>query len=249
MKIKINVLILIVTTTLFLATKIVAQEHTNSWFRTTLSIPVAEKIKTDFELQHRRQTDFEGNNLFDKNLMYTFRTWVYYTQNKDVVYAISPFAYFSNYKIIQKESDAVLKPTNEYRFSASVELQHELANKFFIIDRTSIEYRVFEGNIKNVVRLRNRLAFKYDINSNYNVAIGDEIFINASGTNAQHIFDHNRIFTNFSHKLNSGVKLDIGYIYISRLPQSNIDLIEESNFYLNLTYTLNKKPQVLNPNL
>jgi hypothetical protein len=242
MKIQINAIIAIVILSFFLAPKTVAQEHKNSWFRTTLSIPVTEKIKTDLELQHRRQNDFESNNPFDKNLMYTFRTWLYYKQNKDVVYALSPFAYFSNYKIIQKESDAVAKPTNEYRFTASVELQHELANKFFIVDRTAMEYRAFEGSIENTTRLRNRLAFRYDFNPNYNVAIGDEILINSTGTDAQHIFDHNRIFTNFSYNLNSAVKLDIGYIYISRLTKSNIDLIDESNFYLNFTYTLNKKP-------
>jgi hypothetical protein len=241
MKIKINALILTVIIIFFLAPKTIAQEHTNSWFRTTLSIPVTEKLKTDLELQHRRQNDFESNNPFDKNLMYSFRTWLYYKQNKDVVYAISPFAYFSNYRIIQKESDAVAKPRNEYRFSASVELQHELANKFFIVDKTTIEYRAFEGSIKNTTRLRNKLAFRYDFNSNYNVAIGDEVLINASGTNALHVFDHNRIFTNLSYKPNSAVKLDVGYIYISRLPQSNIDLIKENNIYFNFTYTLNRK--------
>ena len=67
MKIKINAIILIVT--IIIASKTVAQEHTNSWFRTTLSVPVTEKIKTDLELQHRRQNDFESDNLFDKNLM------------------------------------------------------------------------------------------------------------------------------------------------------------------------------------
>ena len=239
MKIKINTIILLVIVTLF-APKTLAQEHTNSWFRTTLSIPITEKIKTDLELQHRRQNDFESNNLFDKNLMYTFRTWIYYKQNKDVVYAISPFAYFSNYKIIQKESDAVAKPTNEYRFTASIELQHQLATKFYVVDRTAIEYRVFEGSIENTTRLRNRLVFRYDLNSRYNLAIGDEILVNTTGTDTQHMFDHNRAFSNFSYKPNSAVKFDIGYIYISRLTKSNIDLIDESNFYLNFTYTLKK---------
>ena len=239
MKNKISTIILLVIVTLF-APKTLAQEHTNSWFRTTLSIPINEKIKTDLELQHRRQNDFESNNLFDKNLMYTFRTWIYYKQNKDVVYAISPFAYFSNYKIIQKESDAVAKPTNEYRFTASIELQHQLATKFYVVDRTAIEYRVFEGSIENTTRLRNRLVFRYDLNSRYNLAIGDEILVNTTGTDAQHMFDHNRAFSNFSYKPNSAVKFDIGYIYISRLTKSNIDLIDESNFYLNFTYTLKK---------
>ena len=239
MKIKINTIIFIVTLAFF-APKISAQEHTNSWFRTTLSISVTEKIKTDIELQHRRQNDFESNNLFDKNLMYTFRTWMYYKQNKDVVYALSPFAYFSNYKIIQKQSDAIVKPTNEYRFTASVELQHELANKFFVVDRTALEYRVFEGSIENVIRLRNRLAFRYDINTKYNIALSDEILINTTGTDAQHIFDHNRLFSNFSFKPKPSLKFDVGYIYISRLPKSNNDLVDESNFYLNFTYTFQK---------
>jgi hypothetical protein len=236
MKIKINAIILIVT--LIIASKTVAQEHTNSWFRTTLSVPVTEKIKTDLELQHRRQNDFESDNLFDKNLMYTFRTWVYYKQNKDVVYALSPFAYFSNYKIIQNESDAVSKPSNEYRFTASLEIQHQLATKLFVVDRTALEYRVFEGSVENTTRLRNRLALRYDFNSNYNIAFGDEILMNSSGTDAQHIFDHNRIFTNLSYKPNSDFKFDIGYIYISRLTKSNIDLIDENNFYLNFTFSI-----------
>ena len=115
MKIKINTVIFIIAIAFF-APKSIAQEHTNIWFRTTLSISVAEKIKTDIELQHRRQNDFNSDNLFDKNLMFSFRTWIYYKQNKDVVYAISPFAYFSNYKIIQKESDAVAKSKNEFAF-------------------------------------------------------------------------------------------------------------------------------------
>ena len=242
MKIKTNTIILLVIVILF-APKTIAQQHINSWFRTTLSIPITEKIKTDLELQHRRQNDFESNILFDKNLMYTFRTWIYYKQNKDVVYAISPFAYFSNYKIIQKESDAVAKPTNEYRFTASIELQHQLATKFYVVDRTAIEYRVFEGSIENTTRMRNRLAFKYDFNSKYNLAIGDEILVNTTGTDAQHLFDHNRTFSNFSYKPNSAVKLDVGYIYISRLTKSNIDLIAENNFYLNFTFTLHEEPR------
>lgn len=200
-----------------------------------------EKFKTEIELIHRRQNDFESNNLFDKNLVHATRTWIYYKPYKDVVYGISPFAYFSNYKIIQKASDAVAKPTNEYRFTASLELQHQLAPKFYVVDRTAIEYRAFEGSIENTSRLRNRLAFRYDFNSNYNLAIGDEILINTTGTDALHIFDQNRIFTNFSYKLNSSVKLDIGYIYISRLPQINVDLIDDNNFYLNFTYTLKKR--------
>ncbi len=237
MKIKINTIVLLLSVAFFIQ-KTVAQEHINSWFRTTLSTSITEKIKNDIELQHRRQNDFESGGLFDKNLMYTFRTWIYYNQNKDVTYAVSPFAYFSNYKIIQKESDAIAASANEYRFTASVELQNELATNFFIVDRTALEYRVFEGSIENVIRLRNRLAFRYDFNSKFNTSIGDEIFINALGTDTHHIFDHNRLFANFSFKPKPSLKFDIGYIYISRLPKNNTDLSEESNFYFNFTYII-----------
>jgi hypothetical protein len=114
--------------------------------------------------------------------MYTFRTWLYYKQNKEVVYAISPFAYFSNYNIIKKESDAFTTPINEYRFTTSIELKHQLATNFFVVNRTALEYRVFEGSLENTTRLRNRLALRYDYNSNYNIAVGDEILINSSET-------------------------------------------------------------------
>lgn len=237
MKSKINAILTVLLVTFF-AQKLVAQDHTNSWFRTTLSIEATEKLKTDIEFQHRRQNDFESNNLFDKNLMYTFRTWVYYKQNKNVVYAISPFAYFSNYKIIKNESDAVVKPINEYRLSASIELQHEIIKHLYIVDRTAIEYRIFEASIENTIRVRNRLILRYDFNTLINLGLGDEILINASGTDAQHIFDHNRLFTNFCYKPNNKVKFDIGYIYISRLTKSNIDLIKENNIYLNFTYNI-----------
>lgn len=240
MKIKISAIIIVIIVT-FLNTKLIAQVHSNSWFRTTLSIPIAEKIKTDIELQHRRQNDFENDNLFDKSLMNTFRSWIYYKQNKNLVYSISPFAYFSNYKIIQKVSDAVAKPLNEFRFSASTELQHELANNFFVVDRILIEYRVFEGSVENVIRSRNRLAFRYEFNPKLNISLGDELFINTFGTDAQHVFDHNRIFVNLSIKPITSIKFDFGYIYISRLPKSNTELIADNNFYLNITYTLKNK--------
>jgi len=212
----------------------------NSWFRTTVSIPVNEKIKIDIELQHRRQNDFDSDNLFDKNLMFSIRTWIYYKQNTTVVYAVSPFAYFSNYTLIQKDSDVKVCPSNEYRFSATVELQHELANKFFIVDRTALEYRIFDSAVENVIRVRNRFAFRYDFNSKFNLTIGDEIFINASVADARHIFDQNRLFTNFSFQPKRSYKFDIGYSYISRLPKKNTYLLEESNLYLNFTYTFQK---------
>jgi hypothetical protein len=122
--------LLVTATGIFIAQTLLAQTHNNAWFRTTLSLPVSEKFKIDNEFQHRRQNGFDNNNLFDKNLMFTYRNWVHYQYSKDVKFSVSPFAYFSNYKIIQKQADQTAEPNKEIRFSVAVELQHELFKSF-----------------------------------------------------------------------------------------------------------------------
>lgn len=233
--------ILIIVLVVIAGSKAKAQEHTNSWFRTTISIPITDKFRADVEGQLRRQNGFENENLLNKRLLYSFRAWCYYKQSEEVTLVVSPFAYFSNYKIIQKQTDETASPTNEYRFSAAIEVQHKMTFNLFILNRTAFEYRVFEGAIENVIRLRHRLGFRYDLNPKYNLGIGDEIFINAKGTDAQHLFDQNRVIANITFKPTASVKFDLGYMHISRLPKSTIDLLEENNIYLNFTYTINRK--------
>lgn len=80
-----------------------AQQHYNAWFRGTLSVPVGNKFKIDNEFQHRRQNGFNNADMFDRNLMFTYRNWVHYQHNSAIKFSLSPFAYFSNYKIIQKK--------------------------------------------------------------------------------------------------------------------------------------------------
>lgn len=238
-KLKRNIILIVLIVIASLKAK--SQEHRNSWFRTTISIPVATKFKADFEEQLRRQNGFENENPFDKSLLYSFRTWCYYKYSEDISLAVSPFAYFSNYPIIQKQTDATTDPANEYRFSAAIEVQHKMASRLFLVNRTAFEYRIFEGTVENVIRLRYRTGYRYDLNPKFNIGINDEIFINAYGTDDNHLFDQNRVLANLTFKPNDAIKFDLGYIHISRLPKSNIDLIEENNFYLNLTYTLLKK--------
>lgn len=97
-----------------------AQQHNNVWFRGTLSVLVGKKFKIDNEFQHRRQNGFDNANLFDKNLMFTFKNWVHYQHNEDVKFSLSSFAYFPNYKIIQKQADENATPNSEIRFSTAV---------------------------------------------------------------------------------------------------------------------------------
>lgn len=218
-----------------------AQHHYNAWFRGTLSIAVGKKFKIDNEFQHRRQNGFENENMFDRNLMFAYRNWVHYQHNSTIKFSLSPFAYFSNYKIIQKQTDKNEKANSEIRFSAAVELQHSMVKKFYVVDRTAIEYRVFDGNQSDITRLRNRFGFRYDFTDKIKLSLFDELLFNLSGTTQDHFFDHDRIGLNLEHKLLPYLKFDIGYIHIARLPLTSTTKLHENNIILNLTYQLHKR--------
>lgn len=226
---------------LFYTGKAIAQNHTNMWLRATISIPLSGKSKTDAEFQHRRQNDFCSNNLLDKNLIFAFRSWAYYKHSKNVTFSLSPFAYFSNYKLIQKVSDADASATTEYRFTAATEWQNELTKHFFIVNRTAIEYRMFEGTVANTTRLRNKLGFRYDVHSKYSWNVGDEVLINTTGTDTNPMFDQNRLFTTISYKVNPEIKVDLGYMHLSRITKNGTELLNENNVILNVTYLFSQK--------
>ncbi len=218
-----------------------AQQHYNAWFRGTLSVPVGKKFKIDNEFQHRRQNGFNNANLFDKNLMFTFRNWVHYQHKEDIKFSFSPFAYFSHYRIIQNKTDETVTPNNEIRFSAAVELQHIIVKKFYVVDKTAIEYRMFDNNQSNITRLRNRFGFRYDFTEKLKMSIYDELLFNLSGTTQHHFFDHDRIGLNLEYKVLPNLKFDIGYIHITRLPMTSTTKLHENNIFLNLTYQLQKR--------
>ncbi len=225
---------------IFIAQTLQAQQHYNVWFRGTLSIPFDNKIRIDNEVQHRRQNGFDNVSLFDKNLMFTYRIWGHYQHNKDVKFSFSPFAYFSNYKIIQKETDENALPNSELRFSASVELQQVIFNKFYVVDRTALEYRMFNNNQLDITRLRSRFGFRYDLTDNIKISVFDELLSNVTGVTHNHFFDHNRIGLNLEYKVLPYLKFDIGYIHITRLPLTSTIKLYENNIFLNLTYNLHR---------
>lgn len=217
-----------------------AQHHSNAWLRGTLSIPVSSKIKVDAEFQHRRQNGFENENMFDKNLMFTFRGWVHYQHNENIKFSLSPFAYFSHYRIIQKEMDGKAAPNSEIRFSAAMELQHEIFKKFYVIDRNALEYRIFSNSQSDITRLRTRFGVRYDFTEHIKLTAFDELFFNVSGTPIEHVFDHNRVGLNLEYHILPSVKVDIGYIRLTRLPLTSCTKLKENNIMFNLTYQLKR---------
>src|SRR5690554_3569418 len=94
-----------------------AQQHYNAWFRSTLSFPVGKKFKIDTEFQHRRQNGFENKNMFDKNLMFTLRSWVHYQHKEVKKFSFCHLANFSNNRIIKTKKTKTETQNNEIRFS------------------------------------------------------------------------------------------------------------------------------------
>lgn len=228
---------------IFIAQSLNAQYHYNFWFRGTLATPISAKFKADAEFQHRRQNGYQNKNMFDKNLMFTFRTWVHYRYSEDVKFSVSPFAYFSHYKIIQRETDETVAPGSEIRFSGAVELQHELFKRFYIIDRNALEYRVFNSQ-SNVTRLRARLGVRYDFTEKIKLTVFDELFFNVAGTQVHNMFDHDRVGVNLEYVVLPNLKFDIAYLHLTRLsaiPVADIGKLKENNIIINLTYSLQKK--------
>ena len=218
-----------------------AQHHYNAWFRSTLSVPVDEKFKIDTEFQHRRQNGFEHKNMLDKNLMFTLRSWVHYQHNSAIKFSFSPFAYFSHYRIVQNKTDETVTPNSEIRFSAAVELQHIIVKKLYVVDRTAIEYRMFNNNLSDITRLRNRFGFRYDFTDKIKLSVFDELLFNITGTTHDHFFDHDRLGLNLEYTVLPYLKFDIGYIHIARLPLTSTTKLNENNIFLNLTYQLHKR--------
>ncbi|OJX35034.1 MAG: hypothetical protein BGO87_09405 [Flavobacteriia bacterium 40-80] len=212
-----------------------AQQHFNLWLRGTVTCPVHDRLKIAAEIQHRRQNGSGNKNMFDKDLMYTFRTWIHYKYTDDITFSLSPFAYFSNYKIIQKQADEYEPPSHEIRFSLAATLKRALVEKINIFNRTAVEYRLFENN-RDIMRLRTRLGLSYDFPKNVRMSIFNELFVNIANAGKAHFFDHNRTGLNLECKLFSAFRIDTGYMYIIRLPLFSATKIQENALFLNLTY-------------
>lgn len=211
-----------------------AQSHFNAWFRITSAYNLNQYFRLDAEFQHRRQNGFENHNPLDKNLMFTFRSWLHYRYSKSLKFSVSPFAYFSNYRIIQTPADETAKPLKEIRFSLAAEWQQVLYRKNLLFFRSALEYRNIEGFTLPVLRLRNRIGYKYRISEKISPGIYNEFLTNVSGLSGPHWFDHNRTAATLEIRLSKQAKVDVGYIYIYRLPLNRNHYAREHVLFLNL---------------
>lgn len=224
-----------------ISSNLYAHQNTNSWLRGTLTTPITSKIRSDFEYQHRRQNGFENHNPFDHALMNSFRIWTHYQFNDKIRFTIVPFSHFSNFRAIRKLADEDVESRKEYRFGAAIEIQNKLTKKLSILNREFVEYRVFQNGQNNVTRLRNRLGLRYDISTKTRLFLYDEVMVNLSGTTLEHFFDHNRLGLNFEYTIVPSFKVDLQYMFATRLPLNNLEKFSEHNFLIYFTYILPKK--------
>lgn len=222
----------------FIAPRLMAQDHENFWFRATITTPINDKVKLDNEFQYRRQNGFENNNMFDKDLMISYRNWIHYQYNEAFKFSLSPFSYFSAFKIINQQSDELAAPNKEIRSSAAVDFHNTIHNKWVFISRSAFEYRIFLNQSSNIIRFRSRVGLQYVLNKHQKLSIHDEPLLNLSGVADGHIFDHNRIGINLESKMLENLKVDVGYMRISRLPLNNTTCVKENNLTLSLNYLM-----------
>lgn len=236
-KIKIYILLTSMLVVL-LSSTLLAQSHQDSWFRLTLSKPITSKINFDIETQHRRQNAFAHKSMFSKNLMYSFRVWSHYQINRNIKFSLSPFGYFSQYKIIQSQYDNLIAPTKEIRLSAALEMQHFLGKKLYFTDRVAVEYRML-NHIAPITRIRTRFGLRYDFTDKAKLQLSDEIFANISGAHlAHHLFDQNRVQLGAVFNPKKHIKFEVAYMLAQRLPLSSNQLLFEKNLLFNVGFNI-----------
>ena len=213
-------------------------QHYNSWLRTTVKAPLSEQWSTSAEFQSRRQNNVSDSNPFSESLLYSYRHWISFKHNESITFSVSPFAYYRSYKIITEETDRQMKPSTEYRFTLAMAMQHPIYKTLYITDRTASEYRTFDGK-DNIVRLRNRLGLHYDLHAHWMFDVYHELLLNTN-THPHSYLDHERLGIMTAYRFNQHLTVQLGFMHIKRLHESKPELMEESNFIMNISYCLAK---------
>jgi hypothetical protein len=215
-----------------------AQRHYNAWFRASFNYNLSKKLTSVLEMQYRKQNGLGNANFCDKELMYSARLWFNYQHSNQILYAISPITVFKHSRIIQLQEDELATPVRELRMTAMLKAQTTLKSKLFFVTSTKAEYRIFDNTSKDILRMRQLAGLTYQINEKMEVFASDEIFLNATGASALHIFDQNRMLFQFSFSPKPQWKFEVGFVHINRILSTSVDILDDENIFINLNYTL-----------
>ncbi|NGF76699.1 DUF2490 domain-containing protein [Fluviicola sp. SGL-29] len=215
-----------------------AQYRYNAWFRTTVVVPVHSAWKTGVEFQHRRQNGFDDHQPLRYNLMYTFRQWMHYRYNRDVRLSFSPVAYFHHYRVIQEQGGEHVTPSSEFRWSVAADFRHRFSDRFQLVNRPAVEYRLLSSSPSGILRARHRLGIEYQLLEKMKWLVYDELFLNIAGVAVTHFYDHNRTGVLMEYRFNTIAKLELGYLYTVRLPLRDEYRIREHSFFVHFTLSV-----------
>ncbi len=214
-----------------------AQEHYNSWFRATVQVPVAGKWSADGELQYRRQNGLNNKNPFGENLLWSFRTRLNYQHSKAIKFSVSPLAYFKAHKTIKTDTDYTAPTLTEYRLAAFVEITEPLSGKLQFRNRETVEYRIF-GHNNRVTRLRIFNGLIYTLQKRWEIDGYHELILNVGGVPTTRYLDQSRLGISAIYRCTKHLKIEPGYLHISRFPSGNQAISREHNLVVNLTVAL-----------
>ncbi len=211
-----------------------AQNRYATWLRGTFTISLNKQFKLDHEFQYRRQNGSTNYNLFDKDLMSSYRSWVSFQTKEIVKFSLSPFAYFYHYNLSED------KHTVEYRYTIACEIQKLVKAKQRIVNRFALEYRMYQNTSNSLFRFRDRIGYRYELSDKMYITFSDELFVSLSKIPAE-FFDQNRLGLNVGYMLSSHLKLDVGYNFVHRKKASNLTLAYENNLLIYLNYRIGKE--------
>lgn len=232
--------VLLLVVALKMHVRLAAQEHYDAWFRTTLSVPVIDRFRTDIELQHRRQNGMGNNDPFHKKLTTSGRGWVHYRPNENVQLSFSPIGYFSNYRLIQTYADEKIDPSWEYRISGAAELSSRISKKVYLVARPAIEYRIFE-HADALLRGRLKVQMRANLHSKISVAAYEEVLCNLAGENVGHFWGQNRLCAYVEYSVWKDLKVTIGYMRLQRQPMVSSLSVNENSLVLNVLFQMHAK--------
>ena len=202
-----------------------------------MHMPMSKQWSTDAELQARWQSGLGSKNMFDEQLLLSYRQWVHYKINNRFRLSFSPFAYFNAYPFITKPGDEALTSSIEYRLAIAAEYMVQVSDKLLLNSRVGAEYRMFE-KIDNNWRTRYRIGGKYGIGKKYNVTGNYELLFTTHNRDALSHLDNERVWATVGRNLTTKLKAEIGLMHLRRKINNNQIFVREADILFNITYSL-----------
>ncbi|MFZ1495429.1 MAG: DUF2490 domain-containing protein, partial [Saprospiraceae bacterium] len=124
------------------------------------------------------------------------------------------------------------------RYSFALDVKHELEKNLWLINRSCFEYRDFQETNTDFIRFRNRLGLRYEFNSKWNLSFLYEVFLTLNESKPSKVFDHDRLAMLLNFIPTKNIRIETGYMYITRMLKNTDEFLYENNFLVHLYFML-----------